>query len=178
MRTYRRWIREGEVKVDGRPLAKRPEPQNKLSAEERARVLEVCHAPECARLPPSQIVPRLADRGDYLASESSFYRILREADEQHPRAPRPPAPPPSHCARGPCEVWSGDITWLPGPVRGLFFYLYLILDVYGRKTVGWEVHERESAEYGAQVVRRAMLAEGCIGKPLVSARRQRQPAKG
>jgi putative transposase len=182
VRTYQRWIREGEVKVDGRPLAKRPEPQNKLSAEERARVLEVCHAPEFASLPPSQIVPRLADRGEYLASESSFYRILREVDEQHPRgrarAPRPPTPPPSHCARGPCEVWSWDITWLPGPVRGLFFYLYLILDVYSRKIVGWEVHERESAEYGAQVVRRAMLAEGCIGKTLVLHADNGSPQKG
>jgi transposase InsO family protein len=59
------------------------------------------------------------------------------------------------------------MTWLPGPVRGLFFYLYLILDLYSRKVVGFEVYERESAEYGAQVVRRAVLAEGCIGKPLV-----------
>jgi transposase InsO family protein len=145
-------------------------------------VLEVCHAPEFASLPPSQIVPRLADRGEYLASESSFYRILREAEEQHhrgrARAPRPPAPPPSHCARGPCEVWSWDITWLPGPVRGLFFYLYLILDLYRRKIVGWEVYERESAEYGARVVRRAVLAEGCVGKTVVLHADNGSPQKG
>ncbi len=182
VRTYQRWVREGEVKPDGRPLAERPEPANKLSAEERERVLAVCHAAEFASLPPGQIVPRLADRGEYLASESSFYRILREADEQHhrgrTRAPRQPAPPPSHCARGPCEVWSWDITWLPGPVRGLFFYLYLILDVYSRKIVGFEVYERESAELGAWVVRRAVLAEGCIDKPLVLHADNGSPQKG
>ncbi len=182
VRTYQRWVREGEVKPDGRPLAERPEPANKLSAEERERVLAVCHAAEFASLPPGQIVPRLADRGEYLASESSFYRILREADEQHhrgrTRAPRQPALPPSHCARGPCEVWSWDITWLPGPVRGLFFYLYLILDVYSRKIVGFEVYERESAELGAWVVRRAVLAEGCIDKPLVLHADNGSPQKG
>jgi transposase InsO family protein len=90
----------------------------------------------------------MADRGVYLGSESSFYRILREADEQNhcgrARPPRPPTPPPSPCAQGPCEVWSRDITRLPGPVRGLFFYLYLILDLYSRKVMGFEVYERES----------------------------------
>jgi transposase InsO family protein len=182
VRTYQRWVREGALKADGRLSAERPEPANKLSAEERQRVLAICHRPEFASLPPSQIVPRLADRGEYLASESSFYRILRDADEQHrrgrARAPRRPAPPPSHCARGPCQVWSWDITWLPGPVRGLFFYLYLMLDVYSRKIVGWEVHDRESAEYGAQVVRRAVLAEGCIGQPLVLHADNGSPQKG
>jgi putative transposase len=88
---------------------------NQLSSE----VLETCHRAEFASLPPSQIVPRLADQGAYLASESSFYRVLREADEQHARGraktPQQPRPPVSHCAKGPCEVWSGDITWLPGP---------------------------------------------------------------
>ncbi len=127
-------------------------------------------------------MPRLADRGEYLASESSFYRILRKAEEQHhrgrARAPCPPTPPPSHCARGPSEGWSWDITWLPGPVRGLFFYLYLILALYSRKIVGFEVHERESADYGARVVRRAVLAEGCIGKPMVLHADHGSPQKG
>ena len=182
VRTYQRWVRNGAVRDDGRPLAKRPEPAHKLSAEERTRVLEVCHRPEFASLPPSQIVPRLADRGEYLASESSFYRILRAADEQHhrgrARAPRTPAPPPRHCARGPCEVWSWDITWLPGPARGLFFYLYLIIDLYSRKIVGFEVHERESAEFGAALVRRAVLAEQCVDRPLVLHADNGSPQKG
>jgi putative transposase len=89
---------------------------------------ETCHQPEYASLPPSQIVPRLADPGESLASEPTFYRLLGEADEQHHRghrrAPREPRPIATHCAKGPCEVWSGDITGLPAAVKGRFFYLY------------------------------------------------------
>jgi putative transposase len=182
VRTYQRWTSQGAVQADRRPCAVRPEPANKLSPEERSQVLEACHRAEFASLPPSQIVPRLADQGAYLASESTFYRVLREADEQHARgrarAPQKPRPPASHCAKGPCEVWSWDITWLPGPARGLFFYLYLIIDLYSRKIVGWEVHERESAEYAAGVVRRAVLAEGCVDKPLVLHADNGSPQKG
>jgi hypothetical protein len=99
VRTYERWIKDGEVGADGRPEAERPEPSHKLTAEERARVMGVCHEPRFADLPPSQIVPRLADEGTYLASEASFYRLLRAADEQQHRgraakatASEPPRP--------------------------------------------------------------------------------------
>jgi len=74
-RTLRRWTKDGQVHPDQRPLVPRPEPANKLSAAERAAVLEACNSTEFASLPPSQIVPKLADRGRYLASESSFYRM-------------------------------------------------------------------------------------------------------
>ena len=84
-RTLRRWTKDGQVQPDQRPLVPRPEPANKLSAAERAAVLEVCNSKEFASLPPSQIVPKLADQGRYLASESSFYRILRADGQQHHR---------------------------------------------------------------------------------------------
>lgn len=117
-----------------------------------------------------------------MASESSFYRILREADEHHHRGrsrpPRPAAKPPRLVARAPNEVWTWDISWLPGPVKGLFFYLYLIVDLYSRKIVGWEVYARESAEYAAEVVRRAVLAEGCVDQPLVLHADNGSPMKG
>ena len=138
-------------------------------------MLALCHAPAYASLPPGQIVPRLADQGEYMASESSFYRILREADEHHHRGRRRP---PRLMARAPNEVWTWDISWLPGPVKGLFFYLYLIVDLYSRKIVGWEVYARESAEYAAEVVRRAVLAEGCIDQPLVLHADNGSPMKG
>lgn len=97
VRTYRRWTQGGEIKADGRPEAVRPVPAHQLSAEERARVLAIGHQPGYASLPPGQIVPALADQGEYLAAESSFYRIRRQAGEQHHRGrsqpPRPPAPP-------------------------------------------------------------------------------------
>ena len=182
VRTYQRWTRGEQVQVDGRPGAQRPVPANKLSAQERAQVLATCHEPAYASLPPCQIVPRLADQGQYLASEATFYRLLREADEQHHRGrsrpPRPPAAPPRLCAQAPCEVWSWDISWLPGPVKGLFFYLYLIVDLYSRKIVGWEVYERECADYAAAVVRRAVLAERCLDRPLVLHADNGSPMKG
>ena len=83
-RTYRRWTAGGTVQSDCRPTALRPPPSNKLSEEERREILAICHAPEHASLPPSQIVPMLADNGRYIASESSFYRVLREATSLPP----------------------------------------------------------------------------------------------
>ena len=181
-RTSQRWTQTGQLKTDGRPEAVRPPPANKLSVEERAHVLAICHEPATAHLPPSQIVPRLADQGMYIASESSFYRLLREADEQHhrgrSRSPRPAGEPPRLCARAPNAVWTWDISWLPGPVKGLFFYLYLFVDLYSRKIVGWEVYERESADYAAEVVCRAVLAEQCVDQPLVLHADNGGPMKG
>mgnify|MGYP000119678621 CR=1 FL=1 len=80
VRTVQRWRCDGDVGEDRRPNAERPVPTNALSEAERGAVLAVCNSPEHASLPPSQIVPRLADQGTYLASESTFYRILRDAD--------------------------------------------------------------------------------------------------
>ena len=181
-RTYRRWRARDGTPEDRRPTAPRPAPSNKLSEAERQAVLDTCNSQAFESLPPSQIVPRLADQGRYLASEASFYRILRAEGQQHHRGrAKPPArrpPPTSHRARGPCEVWSWDITWMPGPIRGGFFYLYLILDIYSRKIVGWEVHEREGAELAADLVRRAVWAEGCLTRPLVLHADNGSPMKG
>jgi putative transposase len=85
VRSFERWRQSGEIHPDGRPLAARPEPAHKLTPEERRRILETCHEPRFADLPPAQIVPQLADEGTYLASESSFYRVLRQARQQHHR---------------------------------------------------------------------------------------------
>lgn len=181
-RTLRRWTKDGQVHPDLRPLVPRPEPANKLSAAERATVLDVCNSKEFASLPPSQIVPKLADQGRYLASESSFYRILRSDGQQHHRGrAKPPVrrkPPTSYKASAPCEVWTWDITWMPGPVAGMFFYLYLIVDIFSRKIVGWEVHEREGAELAAALIRQAVLAEGCTLRPLVLHADNGSPMKG
>ena len=181
-RTLRRWTKGGEIHADQRPLVLRPEPANKLSVAERATVLDTCNSESFASLPPSQIVPKLADQGRYLASESSFYRILRADGQQHHRGrAKPPVrrkPPTSYKASGPCEVWTWDITWMPGPVAGMFFYLYLIVDIYSRKIVGWEVHERERAELAATLIRRAVMAEGCITRPLVLHADNGSPMKG
>ena len=113
-RTCRRWQARDGTPEDRRPTAARPAPSNALSEAERQAVLDICNSQAFESLPPSQIVPRLADQGRYLASEASFYRILRAEEQQHHRGrAKPPVrhqPPTSHRAGGPCEVWSWDIS--------------------------------------------------------------------
>lgn len=181
-RTYRRWtVLEGEVKADGRPDAARPVPANALSEAERQKLVALSCQPEFASLPPSQIVPILADRGEYYASESSFYRVLKAHDLQHHRG-RAAAPsqsqPKRHQATGPNQVWVWDITWLPGPLAGTYYYLYLMLDLFSRKVVGWEVYEEETAEHASRVIRKASLAEGRGLTPLVLHSDNGSPMKG
>lgn len=172
LRTFQRWVRDGDdvVSVDGRPTSTRPEPANKLSEDERAEILTVANSEEFGSLPPSQIVPTLADRGVYVASESTFYRVLKAASQQHHRgkAKKPSERVlTSHCAVGPNQVWSWDITWLPAAVKGKYYYWYMVLDIFSRKIVGHEVHVAESAESASQLMRRASLVERLAGRPLV-----------
>jgi transposase InsO family protein len=132
-RTLQRWQRGDPDAVDGRTLC-RHEPAHKLSADERAELLAVANSAEFAHLSPSQIVPRLADQQRYIASESTFYRVLREANQlAHRRSERPTrarSKPRAVCADAPNQLYSWDITYLPATIRGQFFYLYLFLDVF------------------------------------------------
>lgn len=186
VRTLQRWkkaMREDNDLADRRKAAATLRvPANKLSAEERQAILEVCHQPEYRSLPPSQIVPRLADKGEYMASESSFYRVLRDADEVHHRgraqAPRTVPKPEGFQARGPNQVWSWDITYLASCVQGMFFRLYLVLDIFSRKIVGWEVHESELAEHASVLIRKTCLSEGIHEGGLVLHSDNGSPMKG
>ena len=181
MRTYQRWTREGDVKADGRPGATRPPPAHKLTQQEREAVLAAVNSPAHKSLPPSQIVPALADEGCFIASESTFYRVLREeSQQQHRGRSKAPTARPltTHCATGPNQVWCWDVTWLPGPAKGIFFYLYLILDLYSRKIVGWEIHEGESSELASELVTKAYLREGIAGVHLVLHSDNGSPMKG
>jgi transposase InsO family protein len=167
--TYRRWQTEGGVLEDQRSMAQRPTPVNKLLPKEREQLIAVFHEPEFASLPPSQVVPALADRGIYLASESTCYRVLHAVGQQHERGRarqrQQRAKPEEYSATGPNQAWCWDVTWLKGPARGMFFYLYMILDVFSRKIVGWEVYEKECGELASNLVRRAVMSEGCLGCP-------------
>lgn len=171
LRTLQRWT-EGEVmQADARTTTTRATPPNALSQGEREAVLAACNHPDHANLPPSQIVPRLADQGCYLASESTFYRVLHAAEQQNRRGrsqtPNKPAAPTTHVATGPNQVWSWEITYLPSRVRGQYYYLYLIEDIYCRSGVGWEVHEQESGELAAKLLQRSVISEQCLFMPLV-----------
>jgi putative transposase len=171
LRTLQRWSNGDTVKADARTTCLRPVPKNKLSALERAQVLDTCNRAEYAQLPPSQIVPRLADKGIYIASESTFYRVLKAHDQCHRRGraqlPGKHKAPTSYCAEAVNQVWSWDITYLPTQIRGQFYYLYLFEDIYSRKAVGWEVYEQESGELAAGLLQRIMMTEQCFAKPPV-----------
>lgn len=186
VRTLQRWKKVLQKKDDltdqRKAAAAKRIPGNKLSDEERQTILTTCNKPEFQSLPPSQIVPRLADNGEYIASESSFYRVLREADEVHRRgcaqAPRTVAKPEGFQATGPNQVWSWDITFLASSIRGAFYRLYLTLDVFSRKIIGWEVHENESADHASMLIRKACLVEGIREDGLVLHADNGGPMKG
>lgn len=164
-RTYQRWKAGDGLRGDGRPLATRPRPAHALSDEERAEILAVANEPRFAELPPARIVPQLADEGRYVGSESSFYRVLRAHDQVchrgRARAPMAaPKPPTTHTATRPRQVWCWDMTYLPTAVIGQWFYLYLILDLFSRKIVGFTVEPTDHSDHAAHLLRRTAIAEG------------------
>ena len=165
LRTLQRWkAHKGLSAGDGRPQAVRPTPSHALSPQERQAILEVANEPRFSDVPPARIVPTLADEGTYLASESSFARVLRaqgqNARRGRAKAPRASKPPTTHIATAARQVWCWDMTYLPAIVMGRWFHLYLILDLYSRKIVGWEVHDSDDADHAVHLVRRTALAEG------------------
>lgn len=160
-RTVQRWRKPGQE--DDRRCGPRTSPGNKLTEAERRRVLALANGEEFRNVSPKQMVPRLADRGVYVASEATIYRVLRQNDQLAHRGRARPAtsrPRPSLVATGPNQVWTWDITYLRGPVRGSFLYLYLLLDVYSRRIMGWEVAEEESADRAAALFQRTWEAAG------------------
>jgi putative transposase len=155
-RTVQRWLCGEPEAVDGRS-SRRYEPSHKLSADERAELLAVANSAEFGHLPPSQIVPRLADQQRYIASESTFYRILREERQlvhrRSERAPRSCSKPRAVAADAPNQLYSWDITYLPSAIRGQYFYLYLFMDVFSRMIVGWQVYAEESGAQASEVLK-------------------------
>jgi len=144
--------------------------------------VQVANSPEYRDLSPKQIVPRLADEGVYLASESTFYRTLRaEGQLVHREPSREPTGggrPDPQVATGPGQVWSWDITYLRSPIRGVFFYLYVVIDVWSRKLVGWTVAEEESSEHASTMIELACTREGVGRGQLVLHSDNGGPMKG
>lgn len=178
VRTLERWERHGAQ--DQRKSATR-KVANKLSYEEREMILKIANSKKYCDLPPCQIVPILADQGIYIGSESSFYRVLRQEKQlAHRGRARMPAhqKPKAYKATGPNQVWSWDITYLPSQVLGLHFYLYVMMDIFSRKIVGWSVHERQSADYAAQLAKQACIDEGINQNQLILHSDNGGPMKG
>lgn len=177
-RTLERWRAEGggEDRRHG-PLSP---PANKLSEHERQCVLEIAGSPQMRDLSPRQIVPTLADRGEYVASEATFYRVLAEQGQNTHRQSSKPArsKPRELVATGPNQVWSWDITYLLSAVRGRFFFLYVILDVWSRKVVAWAIHEEENSEHAADLIEEAAQREGVARNQLTLHSDNGSPMKG
>lgn len=178
-RTLIRWRGQGggEDQRNG-PLAP---PGNKLSEKERQKVLDISTSVPFRDLSPKQIVPKLADQGIYLASESTFYRVLKEHKMlAHRQASKPAVShrPKQHVATGPCQVWSWDITYLKTSVKGLFFYLYMIVDVWSRKIIAAQVFAEESMDHSAMLLAHACMIHGVQSEELVLHSDNGGPMKG
>jgi putative transposase len=156
-------------------------PAHKLTPAEREAVLAAANSAEFRDKSPRQIVPTLADRGEYIASESTFYRVLHEENlmQHRDRArPRSSKKPKEHVARAPNQVWCWDITYLRSARRGEFYYLYLIVDIYSRKIVGWWVAAEESMDIASDLIERATREQGVHKDKLVLHADNGGPMKG
>lgn len=131
------------------PPAPRPAPPNKLTEAERQHVLSVLRSPEYCDLAPAQVWARLLDDGIYLCSISTMYRLLAivgENRERRRQRTHPAKKKPELVARRPNQVWSWDITKLQGPERGVYYELFVIIDIFSRYVVGWMVSPAETGE--------------------------------
>ena len=178
-RTIIRWRHQG----GGQDLRNGPSaaPSNKLSEKERQQILDISNSAPFRDLSPNQIVPKLADQDVYLASESTFYRILKEHKMLTHRQTSKPAVsrrPKEHLATCPCQVWSWDITYLQTSVRGLFFYLYMVVDVWSRKIIAAQVFAEESMDHSSMLLAHACMTHGIKPEELVLHSDNGGPMKG
>ena len=154
------FYRERQGKGPTRP---RPKPKRALSEAEREAVLAVCHSEEFVDRAPRAIQAVLMDRGIYLCSSRTMYRLLdetREVKERRNQARHPAYVKPELCAMAPNQVWSWDITDLKGPVRGSRFKLYVTIDLFSRLVAGWTVQEREDEALAKEFHRQTFIQNG------------------
>ncbi len=167
VRTLQRWKQNG---ITDHRKGSRAVPANKISRAEREQIVAVLNSPEFGDSNPNQIVPKLADQGIFMGSESTMYRILKELKmnkHRHASQSATRKRPNAYVATGPNQVWSWDITYLPFRVRGLFLYLYMIMDVFSRKVVAYQVYEYESGELAADLITDACKHENISENQLV-----------
>ena len=180
LRTVHRWQLASSAQ-DGRTIRVQ-QPSNALTTSEREQILLVVNSAEFGQLPPSQIVPRLADQGVYIASESTFYRVMREQNlVRHRQAARPAqerSKPRAICATAPNQLYSWDITYLPSGVKGIYFYLYMFIDIYSRKVVGWQVYRDENSDLAAAVLRDICASENIKPHQVILHSDNGSPMKG
>ncbi len=179
-RTYQRWNQEEELSVDKR-LNNQSPVHNKLSVAVRQSILDVVNRPEYSMQTPYQIVPALLDLGQYIASESTFYRVMREHNQLKHRGKVTASKrkkPMSLQATGANEIYSWDITYLQSLIKGQYYYLYMVMDIYSRKIVGWQVHDCESSAYAADLITDIAYRENIDKNQLVIHSDNGSPMKG
>ncbi len=152
-----------------RPVPARPEPPNKLTEAERQHILTVLRSEEYCDLAPAQVWARLLDDGIYLCSISTMYRLLAIAGENRERRRQrthPARKRPELIARRPNQVWSWDITKLQGPTRGIYYELFVIIDIFSRYVVGWMVSPAETGELAEAFIADALAGQGITREQL------------
>lgn len=167
VRTYARYLAE-PGKQDARKGAIKSCP-HALSAAEKREVIEIANSPRYRDLPPCKIVALLADEGRYVASESSFYRFLAsEGQMAHRHKSKHPTKksPASLTATAANQVWTWDITFLKSVVAGRYYYLYMHVDIFSRKIVGWRVEDKECNEIAAELFSEMCLKEEVLPSSL------------
>jgi putative transposase len=133
----------------------RPSPRA-LNPGERQHVLDVLNSPRFVDEAPPQVHATLLDEGIYHCSTRTMYRILednQEVRERRDQLQHPQYYKPELIATAPCQVWSWDITLLPGPGKGSRYHLYVILDIFSRYAVGWLLANRECSQLAARLIR-------------------------
>lgn len=166
VKTFKRWRTEIQDKRKGPMTA----PGNKLTEEEVSAIIRISTSKDYMDLPPTQIVPALADEGIYIASESSFYKILKlhqllnHRGKSKPRNNHRPLP---LVATAPNQIYSWDITYVKSPISGMFYYLYMFMDIYSRKIMGFNIHECESMDYSSKLIEEICIQEKIFKDQLI-----------
>ena len=179
-RTIKRWKKAKKSK-DRRTIHKNYNPSNKLTQQERERVISIANSQEYKNLSPHQIVPKLADNGIYIASESTFYRILKEHKQlthRHKQKQATKVKPAPLVAQQPNQIYSWDITYLPTTLQGVFYYLYLFMDIYSRKIVGWQIYTTQRANLASEVMKDIAIKEQIKPKQVTLHSDNGSPMKG
>lgn len=161
--------------------AVRSEQANKISLEDKTKLMNIINSSEYQDLPACKIIPLLADKNCYIASESTVYRLMRLQKQLKHRTKSKPArlkKPDPFVATGPNQVWSWDISYLPTTVKGLYFYLYLVMDIYSRKIVAWSIHDCQCSYFASKLIKQGCLDEKIEESQLVLHSDNGKPMKG
>ncbi len=166
---YRDRQAQAESDAPGRG-SPRSKPGNALTDSEEQAVLDILNSPEFIDYSPYSVYHNLLDRGQRFCSISTMYRLLRRnglSVSRQVRRRKASHPKPQLSATGPRQVWSWDVTLLRGPVRGVFYYLYAMIDIYSRKVVAWMLAKREGEDLASEFIRAACKREGIVPGQLI-----------